>query len=537
MDTLILAILLAVPIVPTVFAWFRLRTKGYGRALIAICFVASILACYLANSILLGTSESGSPGSMGKSEALWLLFGIPLIWSLLAAGLAYGLPARKSRRISGPRRSPVPRLLAWLIVVVGGATSLFFLWQLFDPTIVPRNEGINAILVTTCLTLLLAGYCFGIDRRVKAAPAVLAESEGSVLYLRAFDAERQPFVSGDRSVLRRYTNQLKAHVPLARGKRNRTIHLTLEDYLEEAITSKIGPFVGLGNPADSLPPDGATREYAPDANWKERFLALAQNAKCIVIALGESDNLQWELRQIREQGLSQKLCLFTSPRPVDRELGSLSRALRSEAARKDALAASWASSCETMRRAGYDCDPVCPGPGAVTAFDQNGKSLLLTTEASSPDEYINPAVDWFNTGTKSGRWMPVSCKNCQETIYQGTGPAASGSGLCFSCQGEAEIARKSRLGRAVERHPVLGSIWGLLSLVIAALVAVFLSLGSKWWVVALWPLVLATPWVVMAGFRRLGRVRLHGDMVSSSTSTPVPSTDSTDVPPHDSQSR
>jgi hypothetical protein len=34
-----------------------------------------------------------------------------------------------------------------------------------------------------------------------------------------------------------------------------------------------------------LPPDGAVREYAPDAAWKQRFLDLSQSAK-YVIALG-----------------------------------------------------------------------------------------------------------------------------------------------------------------------------------------------------------------------------------------------------------
>lgn len=541
MDTIIFIIALAIPLLVVVFAWIRcrarLRSKGYGRFLITCCFLSSLVVCYaVIYWVLIGAIGIGTNDSADARLAVWLL-GTPLVWALLVNALARALPGRKPLRISGARRSLVPRLLGWSSVVVGGTISLFFTWQLFVPTIVPRDEGITAFLTTVSVSIALAGYFFSIDRRIKTAPAVLPDTADSVLYLRAFDAEQQPFVSGDRSILGRYTNQLKAHVPLARGKRNTTVQLTLEDYLEEAITSKVGPFVGLGNPGDSLPPDGATREYAPDATWKERFLALAQKAKCIVIALGDSDNLQWELRQIRENGLSQKLCLFTSPRPVNRDLGWLSRALRSETTRRNALASSWATSCETMRRAGYDCDPVCPGPGAAIAFDQNGKSFLLTTEANSPDDFINPVADWFNTGTKSGRWIPVSCKSCQATIYQGTGADASGTGLCFSCQGKTEIEQMSGLGRVAERHPVWVSIWGFLGLVIAALLAYFLSLDSKWWILALWPFVVALPWVVMAGFRRLRGMRSREEMVSSSNSTPTQSAEGTAAPPDDRQSR
>src|SRR6267142_2081495 len=54
----------------------------------------------------------------------------------------------------------------------------------------------------------------------------------------------------------------------------------------------------------TLPPDGAIREYAPDARWKERFAQLAADASCIVIAFGESQNLEWELAEIRQRGMS-----------------------------------------------------------------------------------------------------------------------------------------------------------------------------------------------------------------------------------------
>src|SRR6266487_4404920 len=220
---------------------------------------------------------------------------------------------RRSGRVSGRRRSLIPyRLLGWLMLVSAGALILFFflVWQ-------------PDLLWLILLLVAFGKYCLRLARRLKTAPVVIPSSKESVLYLRAFDDELRAFAVGPRRKLKRYTNQLDAHTPsesllvLLWGfphRGNPTITLSLDDFLKEAITARLGPFVALGNPTDRLPPDAAVREYAPDAVWKQRVFDLALSAKCIVIALGESHNLQWELNQIREQGMCQKLCMFTPPR-------------------------------------------------------------------------------------------------------------------------------------------------------------------------------------------------------------------------------
>lgn len=129
--------------------------------------------------------------------------------------------------------------------------------------------------------------------------------------------------------------------------------------------------MGLGNPPDRLPPDGAVREYARDAAWKQRFLDLPQSAKCIVIALGESDNLQWELNQIKDQGMCQKVCMFTPPR---RDFGDISKALSAESAaiRLGVDVGSFVQGTATRRirlRSGL------PGSGAAIAFDENERAF------------------------------------------------------------------------------------------------------------------------------------------------------------------
>jgi hypothetical protein len=282
----------------------RLGAKGYGRFVISSLLLLSLVAVFWSFSDV--------------GNAIFTVFGIPTLWILFAIGIARALPTRAGGRAAplaprraGRRSTLVPNALGWLATVIGSAMSLFFLWQLVFPTIVPRDEGWPALLVMLAVTLIVSQYWFGIARRATAAPVTLQPSETSVLYLRAFGEEGRPFAVGPTSVLKHYTNQLSAFRFRSRGDPN--IKLTLEDFLEEAVTAQFGSFVALGNPHDRLSPDGAVREYAPDDIWQQRFLDLARSAKCIVVSVGGSANLQWELEQIKEQGLTQKLCLFTSP--------------------------------------------------------------------------------------------------------------------------------------------------------------------------------------------------------------------------------
>jgi hypothetical protein len=484
--------------VAVVIVWYRchvrLRAKAYGRLAISGAFVASFLLCLGAVSSVLGPQAS-------QDAADDRAFPIAaLLWILLILGLSRIAIAYRSRRMSGRRRSLVPYgLFGRLLLVSAGGLFLFFVWQIISPTTVPRGEALRA-LGGLLVLVTLGQYCLTLARRLKTAPVVLPSSKESVLYLRAFDDERRPFAVGPRRTLRHYTNQFTAQATNPRNP-NPTIKLTLDDFLKAAITARMGPFVGLGNPADRLPPDGAVREYAPDAAWKQRFLDLARSAKCIVIALGESDNLQWELNEIKEQGMCQKVCMFTPPR---RDFGNISKALSTESARRTDLESMWAASSKALQRAGYDSGTDCPGSGAAITFDKNGKSILLTTDASTPDDFIAPAADWFDSHTKTGKWVPGSCCSCHTTIYY-TSTGSSAGGICYSCRVQAKLKDMSPLHRLIERHPVILSIWIVLSMLIAAWLSMSLSLGS-WLSIVLWVVVLLTPWGADTGFGWARRV-------------------------------
>jgi hypothetical protein len=389
-----------------------------------------------------------------------------------------------------------------LTTAAGLALAAFFVWQFFFGDIVPRREVARGLL-GTLMVLGLGEYWRILGRRLKAAPVLLPDIKGSVLYLRAFGDENRPFVTGPASKLGRYTDQLVSKTAVRRSRQDPTIRLTLEDYLGEAIVAQLGPFVALGNPIDSLPPDGAIREYAPDGAWQERFTQLSQDASCIVIALSESENLQWELQWISQSRMCQKLCLFTPPRPPRKnEFGASLKALHEDASQRNSLASTWASAVDALQRAGYACEPACPGPGAAVAFDEAGRSVLLTTEASTPTDYVTPVADWLNTRTKTGRCVAASCMSCQTTIYRSPDdPPAAGETLCFKCQEEVKLADMSMPDRALERHPWLFYVWFTFSLLFTGWLAVFLSIEATWLGILLFVLVLASPWVAVAGFR------------------------------------
>src|SRR5207245_7754649 len=116
---------------------------------------------------------------------------IPLI-----VGFARVASDHRSRRMSGRRRSRVPySLLGRLTMASAAALSLFFVWQILFPTIVPRGQAFRALLGTAVL-LPLGQYWLNLATRLETEPDVLPTSTDSVLYLRAFDDAQPPFAVG-----------------------------------------------------------------------------------------------------------------------------------------------------------------------------------------------------------------------------------------------------------------------------------------------------------------------------------------------------
>lgn len=127
--------------------------------------------------------------------------------------------------------------------------------------------------------------------QVPLASDVLArDARPPVLYLRSFrddDATHQVF---ERWLLR--------------------INYRSEEEELAATFSDVGPLVAVGRPKEHLPHLGAARFYFRDDEWKERVAELMAKASVVVLRVGGSRGLIWELERALSTLPPQKLVLL-----------------------------------------------------------------------------------------------------------------------------------------------------------------------------------------------------------------------------------
>ena len=85
------------------------------------------------------------------------------------------------------------------------------------------------------------------------------------------------------------------------------------DSMEMEITQrmvKAGWVVAVGSPEERTPPPGANRLYIPSQDWQPKILELIKRARLVVLAVGETDGVLWELRQSFKLLAPEKLILF-----------------------------------------------------------------------------------------------------------------------------------------------------------------------------------------------------------------------------------
>lgn len=220
--------------------------------------------------------------------------------------------------------------------------------------------------------------------------------------------------------------------------------------------------------------------------------------------MGESDNLQWELAQIRQMGASRKLCIFTSPRNFQKTVRAV---LQAEDRSREALLQAWRSATDVLGHAGFECEPGCPGFGAALSFDDAGKSEPLTTDASEPDDFVKPLADWITSGTKTGKCIPATCYSCGSSTYVSpNGSQASPGILCFICAQKAQLASMGFFNRALAEHQILSAVYFSFCLGIVVMASDALQVpipgGFIGAVVVALPLI-CIPWGLSAGVRRL----------------------------------
>ena len=308
-------------------------------------------------------------GVFGDVDPLWLAGAAFLIVPGAFVAVAHLLPAR-SPRTAGRRVVRFPYRGAGVALL--GASPVLL--------VVGALAGMGQVVPLAAVVLAAGFASLSIARRAgsgSASDVLTDDRRPPVLYLRPFRRDADVFVEVPRHGRELLLDWLRAVARRAGGR-----FLTLEEYLRPEIEATLGPFVALGNPLDFVPPEGAARDYSADDAWRDQFLRLVGRAGCVVMAVGVSDQVAWELERLRALAPSRLFVLTPAPPlepprswPRRAALWWIRQATRPRDRRRGAPEP-WSTFTAVLRRAGYEpCGD--PGPGAVVAFDADGRALVV----------------------------------------------------------------------------------------------------------------------------------------------------------------
>jgi hypothetical protein len=364
--------------------YYRARRKGYYPASAATVVFGGAFITVIAEIALLDSFWYGT-----ATMVALLLFPVPALVVTVLVALLPRRPRRAGERRSSVLSSPACRALeVGLLAVARVAIVPFIVITVADSGYVigiwPKSQLVeNLSGVMWLIWIFVIGAAkLGFARERLGAPGladtVAADTRPAVLYLRAFQQESDPFAWVTPQEYSRYTRRRSLSASM----------VTFEQYLSAEFARQLAPFVALGNPLDSVPPEGAARSYAPDEDWQRHFCALASTAAAIVMDGSRSDNLRWELAEITRNGWQRKLFLLTSPAPQPRD-----HAVRRlwEAARRLAKGVRiprWEQFAAELTEAGLHVPPIEPDPGSVVAFDAAGRAEVLIRGAQQPEEFV-----------------------------------------------------------------------------------------------------------------------------------------------------
>jgi TM2 domain-containing membrane protein YozV len=188
--------------------------------------------------------------------------------------------------------SPVPRRRAALMLRLTLANLLApaLLYGLLtdDPAVeaeFARNGWDTGLWGVIIVLLAVAWRLWRKSRQygaLDADQAMARDPRPPVLYLRSFADDGQALM-GEQSTVERHAATVLAPV---------TAEQEMADILDA-----IGPVVAIGKPGEPLPELGAARLYVGDDQWQAKIHELMRVARLVVIRVGSSPGLLWEIEQ------------------------------------------------------------------------------------------------------------------------------------------------------------------------------------------------------------------------------------------------
>ena len=121
-----------------------------------------------------------------------------------------------------------------------------------------------------------------------------------------------------------------------------------------------------------------------------------------------------------------------------------------------------------------------PGAGAVLTFDTHGRALMLTSEAATPDEFIEPIARWIQRRERIGRCIVSLCSGCGSRTFDWPKNLPAASVACADCARRRQRAARSMRERWFDALATWFAAWFC--------VCMLLSIGT-------FALIPQTPWL------------------------------------------
>jgi hypothetical protein len=281
------SLLLGVPGIALVICAFGLE-RGWRLATVGL----------LAFAVLLALSVVGIP------LAVIIIRGALPVLRGYARPVATGSRRSRYRRLfTGRRISRVAGLLA--VAAVLTTVGLFALVTGALAAAQGTTPSRQLLSALACLGLAVVPYRRARRHAAPEAASVTShDARAPVLYLRSF---------GDDRLKVRARGGAGRHSSLERfGSRRRQ---RFEEVIAGCLWAR-GPVIAVGEPGERLAPLGGARMNFTDASWQAGVETWLDRAGLIVITVGRSAGLAWELSRVAEHQLWDRTILLFPPLPV-----------------------------------------------------------------------------------------------------------------------------------------------------------------------------------------------------------------------------
>lgn len=129
------------------------------------------------------------------------------------------------------------------------------------------------------------------------------DSRPPVLYLRSFNDEVE-----DRSMVK-YVKSISTS-----NKKDLALTMPSVGFREQDamgyVFRKIGPYIALGKPGETLPELGSSKIYVPNESWQNTIRDFFRKSKLIIFRAGKTEGLKWELQELVQTVTPRKVAMI-----------------------------------------------------------------------------------------------------------------------------------------------------------------------------------------------------------------------------------